>query len=156
MPELTRLLDAVVARDCQAAVDLLSRVYDELRNLAAEKIASEIPGHTFNATVLIHKVDFRLVGDQDFDSPDHYFADSVEAVQRILVYQTLAKQTDKRGSHQCAWADLDPNCLSVSALDSDRQFAFNLTDFQREIDVQTALLGRKKYADPLRWPVMSG
>jgi hypothetical protein len=63
MPEVTRVLDAVVARDCLAAVDLLSLVYDQLRKLATANMAAEISGHTLDTTALIHEMYLRMVGD---------------------------------------------------------------------------------------------
>ncbi len=67
MPEITRLLAAAAHGDRQAAADLLPLVYDELRQLAAARMALERPGHTLDATALVHEAFLRLVGDQHFD-----------------------------------------------------------------------------------------
>ena len=68
MSEVTRLIDAVQKGDRQAAAELLPLVYDELRKLAAAKMTAEAPGHSLNATALVHEAYLRLVGDQLFDS----------------------------------------------------------------------------------------
>ena len=69
MSEVTRLLEAAQAGDRQAAAELLPLVYDELRKLAAAGMATEAPGHTLDATALVHEAYLRLVGDQHFDGP---------------------------------------------------------------------------------------
>jgi RNA polymerase sigma factor (TIGR02999 family) len=85
MSDVTRLLDAAAAGDRKAAADLLPLVYDELRALAAARMAAEPPGHTLNATALVHEAYLRLVGDQHFDGRGHFFAAAAEAMRRILV-----------------------------------------------------------------------
>src|SRR5439155_2777030 len=67
MPDVTRLLEAAAAGDRRAAADLLPFVYDELRKLAAARMAAESPGHTLDATALVHEAYLRLVDDQQFD-----------------------------------------------------------------------------------------
>jgi RNA polymerase sigma factor (TIGR02999 family) len=85
MSDVTRLLDAAAAGDRKAAADLLPLVYHELRALAAARMAAEPPGHTLNATALVHEAYLRLVGDQHFDGRGHFFAAAAEAMRRILV-----------------------------------------------------------------------
>src|SRR4051812_44726089 len=85
MPDVTRLLDAAQAGDRKAVADLLPLVYDELRQLAAARMSAEAPGHTLNATALVHEAYLRLVGDQQFDGRGHFFAAAAEAMRRILV-----------------------------------------------------------------------
>lgn len=97
MIEVTRLLDAVQAGDRQAAAELLPLVYEELRKLAAARMASEKPGHTLNATALVHEAYLRLVGDRHFDNRGHFFAAAAEAMRRILVDSARQKQASKRG-----------------------------------------------------------
>src|SRR5580704_7923079 len=97
MPDVTRFLDAARAGDRQAAAELLPLVYDELRKLAAAKMAAESPGQTLNATALVHEAYLRLVGDQHFDGRGHFFAAAVEAMRRILVDRARARQSLKRG-----------------------------------------------------------
>jgi RNA polymerase sigma factor (TIGR02999 family) len=85
MSNVTRLLEAANRGDRQAAAELLPLVYNELRNLAAARMAREAPGHTLNATALVHEAYLRLVGDQHFDGRSHFFATAAEAMRRVLV-----------------------------------------------------------------------
>src|SRR5580693_3386392 len=97
MSEITRLLDAAAAGDRQAAADLLPLVYDELRKLAAARMAAEKPGHTLDATALVHEAYLRLVGDQHFDGRGHFFAAAAEAMRRVLVESARQRAAAKRG-----------------------------------------------------------
>src|SRR5262245_39378073 len=97
MPDVTQLLDAVAAGDPRAAAELLPLVYDELRKLAAARMAAEAPGHTLDATALVHEAYLRLVGDQTFDGRGHFFAAAAEAMRRILVDHARRRHTLKRG-----------------------------------------------------------
>jgi RNA polymerase sigma factor (TIGR02999 family) len=97
MPKVTRLLDAAAAGDRGAAADLLPLVYDELRALAAQKLAQETPGQTLQPTALVHEAYLRLVGDQQFDDRGHFFAASAEAMRRILVDSARRKKAVKHG-----------------------------------------------------------
>src|SRR3954454_6605137 len=97
MSALTRLLDAAAAGDQQAAADLLPLVYDELRTLAAARMAAEAPGHTLDATALVHEAYLRLVGGQRFDGRGHFFAAAAEAMRRILVEAARRRNAAKRG-----------------------------------------------------------
>jgi RNA polymerase sigma factor (TIGR02999 family) len=94
---VTRLLEAAHRGDRQAAAELLPLVYDELRKLAALKLAGERPGQTLDATALVHEAYLRLVGDQQFDGREHFFAAAAEAIRRILVEQARRRQAAKRG-----------------------------------------------------------
>src|SRR2546429_2123835 len=86
MSDVTRVLSAIEQGDPSAAQQLLPLVYDELRRLAAQKLAREQPGQTLDATALVHEVYLRLVGaDQAWDSRGHFFAAAAEAMRRILV-----------------------------------------------------------------------
>ena len=97
MSEVTRLLDAAAGGDRQAAADLLPLVYDELRKLAAARMAAEGPGHTLDATALVHEAYLRLVGGQHFDGRGHFFAAAAEAMRRILVEGARRKKLPKHG-----------------------------------------------------------
>jgi RNA polymerase sigma factor (TIGR02999 family) len=97
MSEVTRLLDAAAAGDRRAASDLLPLVYDELRKLAAARMAAEAPGHTLDATALVHEAYLRLVGDQQFDGRGQFFAAAAEAMRRILVNHARDRKRLKRG-----------------------------------------------------------
>ena len=100
MSDVTRLLDAAAAGDRQAAADLLPLVYDELRQLAAARLAQEKPGQTLQATALVHEAYLRLVGGdqpQDWDGRGHFFAAAAEAMRRILVDHVRHKKSLKGG-----------------------------------------------------------
>jgi RNA polymerase sigma factor (TIGR02999 family) len=97
MSDVTRLLDAVAAGDRQAAAKLLPLVYDELRQLAAARMASEASGHTLDATALVHEAYLRLVGDQQFEGRGHFFAAAAEAMRRVLVNHARDRDRLKRG-----------------------------------------------------------
>src|SRR6516165_3970516 len=100
MSDVTRILDAAAAGDRQAAADLLPFVYDELRKLAAARMAAEASGHTLDATALVHEACLRLVGDQQFDSRGHFFAAAAEAMRRILVNHARDRKRLKRGGRR--------------------------------------------------------
>jgi RNA polymerase sigma factor (TIGR02999 family) len=108
MSDVTRLLDAAAAGDTQAASELLPLVYDELRKLAAVRLAREAPGQTLDATALVHEAYIRLVGarsvSEGFDSRGHFFAAAAEAMRRILIDQARRKQAEKHGG---GWHRLD-------------------------------------------------
>jgi RNA polymerase sigma factor (TIGR02999 family) len=97
MTEVTRLLSAIEQGDPYAAEQLLPQVYDELRKLAAARLANEAPGNTLDATALVHEAYLRLVGNQQFDGRGHFFAAAAEAMRRILVDQARHKQSQRRG-----------------------------------------------------------
>ena len=103
MSEATRILSAIEQGDPQAAEQLLPLVYDELRTLAAQKLAQEKPGQTLQATALVHEAYLRLVGPNDARSwrgRGHFFAAAARAMRRILVDKARAKQALKRGGGQ--------------------------------------------------------
>jgi RNA polymerase sigma factor (TIGR02999 family) len=100
MNDVTRILSAIEAGDPRAAEQLLPLVYDELRKLAAQKLAQEKPGQTLQATALVHEAYLRLVGSEpagDWDSRGHFFAAAAEAMRRILVEQARRKKALRRG-----------------------------------------------------------
>jgi RNA polymerase sigma factor (TIGR02999 family) len=100
MSDVTRLLDLAQGGDRQAAADLLPLVYDELRKLAAAKMAQEAPGHTLDATALVHEAYLRLTGEQSFESRSHFMRAAAEAMRRILVDHARARSADKRGGRR--------------------------------------------------------
>ena len=109
MTEVTRILDAAAAGDAQAAGQLLPLVYDELRQLAAARLAEEKPGQTLQATALVHEAYLRLVDvdrEQRWNSRGHFFAAAAEAMRRILIETARRKQGPKQGGH-LARQDLD-------------------------------------------------
>ena len=103
MNEVTRVLSAIDRGDPQAAEQLLPLVYDELRKLAAQKLAQEKPGQTLQATALVHEAYLRLVDAekaQHWNSRGHFFAAAAEAMRRILVDSARRKRAVKRGGGQ--------------------------------------------------------
>jgi RNA polymerase sigma factor (TIGR02999 family) len=121
MSEVTRILSAIEQGDPHAAKQLLPLVYDELRRLAAHKMAQEKPGQTLDATALVHEAYLRLVGDnpgQQWNSRGHFFAAAAEAMRRILVDQARRKQADKRGG-KSRRVSLDAADLAYLPLDDD-------------------------------------
>ena len=100
MTDVTRILSQIESGDPSAAEQLLPLVYDELRKLAAAKLAHEKPGQTLQATALVHEAYLRLVDvekAQQWDSRGHFFAAAAEAMRRILVDQARRKASVKRG-----------------------------------------------------------
>ncbi len=100
MSEVTRILSAIEQGDPHAAEQLLPLVYDELRQLAAQKLAGEKPGQTLQPTALVHEAYLRLAGEgaePHWDSRGHFFAAAAEAMRRILVEHARRKGALKRG-----------------------------------------------------------
>ena len=103
MSEVTRILSAIEQGDPHAAAQLLPLVYEELRRLAAQRLAQEKPGQTLQATALVHEAYVRLVDvdkAQHWNSRGHFFAAAAEAMRRILVEEARRKQADKRGGRR--------------------------------------------------------
>lgn len=126
MSEVTRILDQIQQGDPAAAEQLLPLVYDELRRLAAQKLAHEQPGQTLEATALVHEAYLRLVASpaspgrksgeeaQHWNSRGHFFAAAAEAMRRILVESARRKSRLKHGGeHQRV--DLDSGCRVSAA-----------------------------------------
>jgi RNA polymerase sigma factor (TIGR02999 family) len=113
MTEVTRILSAIEQGDPHAAAQLLPLVYDQLRELAAEKMGQENPGHTLQATALVHEAYLRLVDvpkGQHWDSREHFFAAAAEAMRRLLVETARRKKRSKHGgAHRKV--DLEEACL---------------------------------------------
>jgi RNA polymerase sigma factor (TIGR02999 family) len=102
MTDVTRVLSAIEQGDPHAAAELLPLVYDELRKLAAQRLAQERPGQTLQATALVHEAYLRLVDAQQsqyWSSRGHFFAAAAEAMRRILVDQARHKRSKKRGGN---------------------------------------------------------
>lgn len=103
MNDVTRILSDIEHGDSQAADQLLPLVYDELRGLAAQKLAQERPGQTLQATALVHEAYLRLVGARDpgWNSRGHFLAAAAEAMRRILVDEARRKRASRRGGGRC-------------------------------------------------------
>jgi RNA polymerase sigma factor (TIGR02999 family) len=103
MSEVTRILSAIEQGDPHAAQQLLPLVYDELRRLAAQKLAQERPGQTLQATALVHEAYLRLVGSEatvHWNSRGHFITAAAEAMRRILVDNARRKKTEKHGGRR--------------------------------------------------------
>jgi RNA polymerase sigma factor (TIGR02999 family) len=100
MADVTQILSAIEQGDPHAAEQLLPLVYDELRRLAAQRLAQEKPGQTLEATALVHEAYLRLVGKEaprSYKDRAHFFAAAAGAMRRILIDNARRKQTGKRG-----------------------------------------------------------
>jgi RNA polymerase sigma factor (TIGR02999 family) len=100
MTDVTRVLSAIGQGESQAAEQLLPLVYDELRQLAAHKLAHELPGQTLEPTALVHEAYLRLVDQENqphWETRGHFFAAAAEAMRRILVESARRKQASKHG-----------------------------------------------------------
>src|SRR5438445_4901951 len=121
MSDVTRILSAIEQGDPHAGAQLLPLVYDELRKLAAQKLAREKPGQTLEATALVHEAYLRLVDvekAQHWDSRGHFFAAAAEATRRILVDQARRRRCIKHGGGR-QHLDLDAACSLVLTPDDD-------------------------------------
>ncbi len=121
MNDVTRILSAIEAGDASAASQLLPLVYDELRRLAAQKLAQEKPGHTLQATALVHEAYLRLVDGgkgQEWHGRAHFFAAAAEAMRRILVESARRKRRLKHGGGR-ERQELLPDGIAAPAPDED-------------------------------------
>jgi RNA polymerase sigma factor (TIGR02999 family) len=110
MSDITGILQQIDSGDPSSAGQLLPLVYDELRKLAADRLAKENPGQTLQATALVHEAYLRVTGDASpdcWDSRAHFFAAAAEAMRRILVDAARAKKRLKRGAGELARINLD-------------------------------------------------
>jgi RNA polymerase sigma factor (TIGR02999 family) len=125
MNDVTRILSAIEQGDVHAADKLLPLVYDELRRLAAQRLAQEKPGQTLQATALVHEAYLRLVGERDpgWNGRGHFFAAAAEAIRRILVEKARQKKTLRHGG-EGRRVGLDEVEL-VDAMASDELLALN-------------------------------
>ena len=144
MTDVTRLLEAAHRGDRQAAAELLPLVYDELRKLAAARLAAEKPGQTLDATGLVHEAYLRLVGDQRFDGRGHFFAAAAEAIRRILVEQARRRQAAKRGGQRHR-EDLDPDAVAAPAPDDELLALHEALDRLAEAHPEKAELVKLRY-----------
>jgi RNA polymerase sigma factor (TIGR02999 family) len=121
MSEVSRVLNAIDQGDPQAASQLLALVYDELRQLAAARLAQEKPGQTLQATALVHEAYLRLVEvdqAQHFNSRGHFFAAAAEAMRRIMVENARRRKRFKHGGAYRR-VDLEASCLVTGEPEDD-------------------------------------
>ena len=134
MNDVTRILSAIEQGDRQAAEQLLPLVYDELRKLAAARMAAEKPGHTLSATALVHEAYLRLVGDQHFDDRGHFFAAAAEAMRRILVNHARDRKRLKRAGGRRRLELLD----QVGSLAEDSDLVLSLDELLTRLGEEDA------------------
>jgi len=125
MSEVTQILQSIERGDARAAGDLLPLVYDELRKLAASRMAREAPGQTLQPTALVHEAWLRLAGNEAlrWDSRAHFFGAAAEAMRRILIDNARRRQALRHGGGQQR-CDLDEIQIAAPAAD-DQLLAIN-------------------------------
>ena len=126
MKEVTRILNAIEQGDPKASDQLLPILYDELRKIAAERLAKEKPGQTLQATALVHEAYLRLVGgaEHPWNSQGHFLCAAAEAMRRILIEQARRKGSIKHGGGRYR-VDLDAVSPAVSQPDNDDLLAID-------------------------------
>jgi RNA polymerase sigma factor (TIGR02999 family) len=150
MDAITRVLNAIEHGDPHAAEQLLPLVYDELRQLAAERMAQEKPGQTLQATALVHEAYLRLVGGEqtrDWDGRRHFFAAAAEAMRRILIDRARHKLSRKAGGGRRR-LDLDDIEPALEEGDGDRLLALDeaLRQLEAEDPRKAALVKLRFFA----------
>jgi RNA polymerase sigma factor (TIGR02999 family) len=146
-PDVTGILQAVEEGDPRAVEQLLPLVYDELRNLAAAKLAREKAGQTLQPTALVHEAYLRLVGPaggRAWDSRGHFFAAAAEAMRRILIENARRKQRQKRGG-ALRRVELDPAQLSYVSPADDLLDLNDALDALATEDPQAAQFVKLRY-----------
>lgn len=147
MNGVTRVMNAIAQGDSHAAQQLLPLVYEELRRLAAQRLAHEKPGQTLQATALVHEAYLRLVDGQGigrFDGRGHFFAAAAEAMRRILIESARRKTGAKRGG---GWGRVDLDKLTI-AVDEQAPELLALDEALSELerhDPQAATLVKLRY-----------
>jgi RNA polymerase sigma factor (TIGR02999 family) len=158
MTEVTRILDAIAQGDPGAADQLLPLVYDELRKLAAQKLAQERPGQTLEATALVHEAYLRLVDTPSRSPPSqggeggvrwsgrgHFFAAAAEAMRRILVENARRKQRLKHGGGRPRRAGIDPEKIAAPEIPDDLLAPDEALSRLAAADPQAAALVQLRY-----------
>jgi RNA polymerase sigma factor (TIGR02999 family) len=141
MPDITHLLDAAAAGDRKAAAELLPLVYDQLRQLAAARMANEAPHHTLQPTALVHEAYLRLVGSGDaerWEGRGHFFAAAAEAMRRILVNHARDRKRLKRGGGGARLELLD----QADSLGEDPDLVLSLDELLTRLEEEDATAAR--------------
>ena len=149
MTDVTRILRSIENGDPTAADELLPLVYDELRKLAAAKMAGEKPGQTLQATALVHDAYIRLVDVEQFqhwNSRGHFFAAAAEAMRRILVEQARRRKSQKRGGLKQRVNLDDAQSLVVAPADDLLALDEALEKLAREDPVKAELVKLRFFA----------
>ena len=154
MTDVTRILNAIEQGDPSAAEQLLPLVYDELRKLAAQRMAQEKPGQTLDSTALVHEAYLRLVdgdGSRQWDSRGHFFAAAAEAMRRILIEVARRKQALRRGGDRQRvapdWSQIELPCKPDELLDLNEAL-----DRLEQLDRRKAELVKLRYFAGLTIP----
>jgi RNA polymerase sigma factor (TIGR02999 family) len=149
-PDVTRILSAIDAGDRHAAEQLLPLVYDELRRLAAQRLAQDKPGQTLQATALVHEAYLRLIGEQRFDNRGHFFAAAAEAMRRILIERARRQCSQKRGGD---WRRVELDAGALLAGPDDESAAEDLLalddalkQFEQEDEARARLVKLRYFA----------
>ena len=144
--DVTRILEAIQRGEPQAAGELLPLVYDELRRIAAYRMARELPGHTLQATALVHEAWLRMFGDgnESFDGRAHFFAVAAEAMRRILVESARRKRSLKRGAG-AQREELDESLLVQNAPSEEMLAVDEALDLLAAEDATSADLVKLRY-----------
>ena len=146
MSEVTRILNAIQAGDTKAAEELLPVVYEELRRLAAHKMAGEAEGHTLQPTALVHEAWLRLAGSSqpNWENKAHFFGAAAEAMRRILVDHARRKQSLKRGGG-AERKELDESALVLTAPPDELLAVHEALDALARQDPSAAELVKLRY-----------
>ncbi|MGO9464125.1 MAG: ECF-type sigma factor [Isosphaeraceae bacterium] len=147
MSDVSRVLGAIEEGDLQAPEQLLPLVYDELRRLAAQRLAQEAPGQTFQATALVHEAYLRLVGggsDQQWSGRGHFFAAAGEAMRRILIERARSKRRQKRGGG-ARRQEFDEGLLAVDDRANELLAVHEALEKLEQHDPQAAALVKLRY-----------
>jgi RNA polymerase sigma factor (TIGR02999 family) len=147
MSDVTHILSAIEQGDPQAAEQLLPLVYEELRTLAAQRLAQEKPGQTLQATALVHEAYLRVVDVekvQHWNSRGHFFIAAAEAMRRILVDQARRRNAAKRGG-QAVRADLEESLIAAPEPDEDVLAVNDALELFAAVDPEAAQLVRLRF-----------
>lgn len=138
--EVTQLLSAIESGDPTAADELLPLVYEELRRLAASRMAHETPGQTLQATALVHEAWLRLVGQDGpaWENRGHFFAAAAEAMRRILIERARRRARVRHGGE---WQRVDLEHVNVAVTDDD-DTVLAINDALEKLERQDALQAR--------------
>lgn len=146
MKDATQILNAIHAGDAKAAEELLPLVYDELRRLAAHKMAGEASGHTLQATALVHEAWLRLAGSHSgsWQNRAHFFGAAAEAMRRILVEHARRKKSLKRGGGAMR-EELEESSLVLTAPPDELLAVHEALDKLAQEDAAAAELVKLRY-----------
>jgi RNA polymerase sigma factor (TIGR02999 family) len=145
MSEVTRILESVEGGDPKAAADLLPLVYEELRKLAASKMAMESPGQTLQATALVHEAWIRLSGqrNQDYQNRHFFFGAAAEVMRRILVDRARRRQAARHGGGQ---ERVDLDAIEIPGADDERIEGVNeVLDGLAKVDPEKAEIVKLRF-----------